>query len=610
MAASRHSTAADELPTAPLEVFDEIPAGKTVALGVPDDDHESRSFESLVLDRYRLRRQLGSGGFGVVWEAHDEQLQRLVAVKQIGGSARRHKRAQREALAAARLSHPNVAQLYELATDGNATYLISELVCGTDLAELLDEGDLSDRDVAKIGIAICEALQHAHGRGVVHRDVKPHNIMVLDRFDADAGIAKLMDFGVARLAQAEPLTGTGDVVGTLAYMAPEQAAGRTAGTAADVYALGLTLYEAWAGENPARAEGAAETVRRIGRGLPSLKTLRPDLPPELVGVVDGVLAVKPQMRPGCEELKEALLEAADDLDDSNSAIRARGGDALFGGLMPAVPAWAGRAAYAGALAALTAIAASGLHIDLPLSAAVLATGAGLVALVLPRLTWLGLAFGVVFLSASGAGGRPGQALVLALALALPIIAMPATKRLWPLPALAPLLGLAGMATVFVGVAGIVRGAWRRATIGAIGAIWLELVSVASQRDLVGPVPASSTGLSSWQGSAGDALHQAIWPLLRLEVGLLAGCWAVFAALLPIVVRGRSLAFDVVAAVLWSAALAVSQREILKLAAGTPVSTGRGGAVLLAALAVGALGALHAARAARRHRVAGHADQAS
>lgn len=603
MAASRHSTAADEAPTAPLEVFCEKVSGETVPIGVPDGEHESGSFESLVLGRYRLRRQLGSGGFGVVWEAYDEQLQRLVAVKQIGGSARRHKRAQREALAAARLSHPNVTQLYELATDGNVTYLVSELVHGTDLAQLLDEEDVSDRDVAKIGIAICEALQHAHGRGVVHRDVKPQNIMVLDRFSVDAGIAKLMDFGVARLAQAEPLTGTGDVVGTLAYMAPEQAAGQMAGSAADVYALALTLYEAWAAHNPVRAEGAAETVRRIGRGLPSLGSLRPDLPPELTDAIDAALAVKPHARPGCEELKEALLETADDLDDSNSVIRARGGDALFGGLMPVAPAWVGRIAYAGAIAALTALGAGALDVELPVSGAMLVVLAGLSALFLPRVAWLGLAFGVVFWSASGTVGRPGQALVLALALALPVVALPAAKRLWALPAGGPLLGLAGIPAVFVGIAGIVRGAWRRAMLGAIGAIWLEVVAVASQRDLAGPVPVSSTGLSSWQGSAGDALHQAIWPLLTPEVGLLAACWAAFAVLLPIVVRGRSLTFDVVTAVLWSGALAVSQREILELGGNVWVSADRGGAALLAALVIAALGALHVARATRGRRVA-------
>jgi len=154
-----------------------------------------------VLDRYRLARRLGAGAFGVVWLAHDERLDRAVAVKRIV----KHDeavavRARREARAAARLGHPGIVALYESGDDEEAVYLVSELVRGRTLGELMREGALSDRDVLVIGVALCDALAHAHARGVVHRDVKPGNVMVPDQPHEGAGVAKLTDFGVARIA--------------------------------------------------------------------------------------------------------------------------------------------------------------------------------------------------------------------------------------------------------------------------------------------------------------------------------------------------------------------------------------------------------------------------
>ena len=135
-----------------------------------------------VLDRYRLVRQIGSGGFGVVWLAEDERLERAVAVKRIAmHDDAVAARAEREARAAARLSHPGIVALYESGRDDEAVYLVSELVRGRTLAELMRDGELSDRDVLRVGVALCDALAHAHGRGVIHRDVKPGNVIVPDR---------------------------------------------------------------------------------------------------------------------------------------------------------------------------------------------------------------------------------------------------------------------------------------------------------------------------------------------------------------------------------------------------------------------------------------------
>src|SRR5215208_2915611 len=216
----------------------------------------------VVLGRFRVTDRIGSGGMGTVYRAFDERLQRHVAIKEIQVSDRR--RAIREAQAVARLNHSNVVTLYELGSHGNRAVLVSELVDGPTLDELARSGALTDRGVAEAGTGVAAALAHAHARSVVHRDLKPQNIVVGD--DGTGGRrAKLMDFGIARIAGAPTLTATGEVVGTLSYMAPEQAEGHDAGEPADVYSLALTLYECWAGEHPVAGTTPAETARRIGR---------------------------------------------------------------------------------------------------------------------------------------------------------------------------------------------------------------------------------------------------------------------------------------------------------------------------------------------------------
>ncbi|MDX6681782.1 MAG: eukaryotic-like serine/threonine-protein kinase, partial [Solirubrobacteraceae bacterium] len=179
----------------------------------------------IVLGRYRLVRRIGAGGMGVVYLAHDERLEREVAVKRIAIELDPDARGEREALAAARLSHPGIVALYESGRDEDAVYLVSELVRGRTLAQLIAAGDLSDRDVVRIGVTLCDALEHAHARGVIHRDVKPSNVICPESPEDGAGVAKLTDFGIARMADGDVLTRTGDVIGTLAYMAPEQARG-------------------------------------------------------------------------------------------------------------------------------------------------------------------------------------------------------------------------------------------------------------------------------------------------------------------------------------------------------------------------------------------------
>ncbi|HEX9968203.1 MAG TPA: serine/threonine-protein kinase [Solirubrobacterales bacterium] len=272
---------------------------------------------SLVLDRFLIERRIGSGGFGVVYEAWDGRLERSVAVKAIESRGEARRRVLREAQAAARLNHPGIVTLYEMGEEDGNALLVTEMVEGGTLATLSADAALSDRAIAEIGADLCEALDHAHARGVVHRDVKPQNVLVDDR-DGEPR-AKLMDFGVARLADAAALTAPGDVVGTLAYMSPEQAEGRPAGPEADVYSLALTLYECWGGENPNRRSTPAATARAIGARPRSLRRLRPDLPRELCDTIDACLERRPGRRPGLEELGAAIEDSLDDLADQVSS---------------------------------------------------------------------------------------------------------------------------------------------------------------------------------------------------------------------------------------------------------------------------------------------------
>jgi serine/threonine protein kinase len=267
---------------------------------------------SVVLNRFLIERRIGSGGFGVVYEAWDGRLERTVAVKAIESRGEAGRRVLREAQAAARLNHPGIVTLYEMGEEGGNALLVTELVDGSTLAQLNAGGTLSDREIGEIGADLCEALDHAHSRGVVHRDVKPQNVLVGEEGEPRA---KLMDFGIARLADAASLTAPGDVVGTLAYMSPEQAEGRAAGPEADVYSLALTLYECWGGENPNRRATPAATARAIGGRQRPLRRLRRDLPQELSETIDAALSRRPSRRPALEELGTAIEESLEFLAD-------------------------------------------------------------------------------------------------------------------------------------------------------------------------------------------------------------------------------------------------------------------------------------------------------
>jgi eukaryotic-like serine/threonine-protein kinase len=605
------------------------------APATPARDDSGGERVSLVLGRYRLERRLGTGGFGAVWLAHDEKLDREVAVKAVPRSGPHDARAEREAIAAARLNHPGIVTLYETGSDADGHYLVSELVRGATLADLESSGALSDRDVVRIGLALADALAHAHERGVVHRDVKPQNVIVPDRPESPAGVAKLTDFGIARLADDDAVTRTGDVVGTLAYMAPEQARGEHVTAAADTYALGLVIYEALSGINPIRGAGAAETVARIGERIPPLRRARRDLPADVCDAVDAAVRARPEDRIAPSELGAVLLVALPDVADEPGVVgggtlesatrvvdatrrlaRERGAlrpdldPRLRARLEPLDPRLApptaiqeepaprrgitlpGRAVGAVAGGALTLVAVD--RLDGLAGGELLSTGqtpvaiAGAVALALfvfPRLAWLAAAAAMFAWVAEGA---PGLALLLAAAL-LPVpFLLWRSGWSWSLSAGATLLGLVGIGGAWPAVAGQVRGIWTRAALGALGAWWLLLAEhLLDERLLLGrgasgerfPDPAA------WRDSVVDVWTRVVEPILTGPTLALCAVWAVAAAVLPLIVRGRTAAIDMVAAAGWAIALGVATGA-LATAAGVPDPRGLvAGALVAGAAAV-------------------------
>ncbi|MGZ4319186.1 MAG: protein kinase domain-containing protein [Gaiellaceae bacterium] len=273
------------------------------------------STSELVAERYRPLRPLGSGGSGSVWLARDERTGLEVALKIVPREGKAATRAEREALAAARLRHERCLRAYALERDSRNVYIAYEYVPGQTMRQALRAGDLNDADSVEAAAQVLEALAHAHGRGVVHRDVKPSNVLVAE---GGAVSIRLLDFGLAQLADEEQLTATGDVPGTLAYVPPERLQGEPGEPAADVWAVGVMLWEALAGWHPFWNGSLLETARRIESGAAPLVSVRPDLPKTLCALVDRMLSLNPAARP------PAALLAGDIRDALAERVRRRG----------------------------------------------------------------------------------------------------------------------------------------------------------------------------------------------------------------------------------------------------------------------------------------------
>ncbi|MFE1437946.1 serine/threonine-protein kinase [Streptomyces sp. NPDC058739] len=279
----------------------------------------------LVAGRYRLLSKLGHGGMGTVWRAKDETVDREVAVKEPRvpdhlperERANAFERMRREARAAARLDHPAVVNVHDVAVVDGQPWIVMELVQGRSLGAALQEGTLGAREAAKVGLDVLGALEAAHAAGILHRDVKPDNVL-LGRHDR----VVLTDFGIAQIEGETNLTDTGGFVGSPEYIAPERVLGQRPGPASDLWSLGVVLYAATEGVSPFRRSNTPATLQSVLNATPA--------PPAsaqgpLADVINGLLQKDPAHRPGAGQVR-ALLEAAANPPAPTQVVTLSGGD--------------------------------------------------------------------------------------------------------------------------------------------------------------------------------------------------------------------------------------------------------------------------------------------
>jgi eukaryotic-like serine/threonine-protein kinase len=431
------------------------------------------STHELVLGRYRPVRPLGSGGSGSVWLACDERTGLDVALKIIAREGKAAARAEREAQAARRLRHERCVRAYDVGHDSSHVYIAYEYVAGRTVREKMRSEDLSDEAAVEIAAQVLDALAHAHRTGIVHRDVKPSNILL----EQGGEIAvRLLDFGLAQFDGADTLTAAGDVPGTLAYIAPERLAGAEATPESDVWAVGVLLWEALAGRHPFWGVPLQEVARAIEAGAPPLGTERRDLPRRLLAAVDGALARDPERRPRASAFASELRAAIRKAPAREKARRPRTSETPVTG--PRV--LANRVAPVGLAAVTALLGATLLPFWPPVLVAAIVVGAGLLAWLSPRA---GLA---VALAAPifPLGNLAEGAAVLYGGIALGVLALGWRDPRFALvfasgPLLAP-LGLLALVPLVVQPA---RGAVRRAAQAVLAVLAATLVAASSGDEL-------------------------------------------------------------------------------------------------------------------------------
>ncbi|MFJ5828672.1 serine/threonine-protein kinase [Streptomyces sp. NPDC093089] len=273
-------------------------------------EHSQSTGEGLLLaGRYRLGESIGRGGMGKVWRAHDEVLHRVVAVKELTAGrfvaeADRlvlHARTQKEARAAARITHPGVVTVHDVLEHDNRPWIVMQYVDGPSLADAAKEaGTIEPREAARIGLHVVGALRAAHAAGVLHRDVKPGNVLL-----ARDGRVLITDFGIAAIEGDSTITRTGEIVGSIDYLAPERVRGGDPGPASDLWSLGATLYAAVEGTSPFRRTSPISTMQAVVTEEPP----HPDKAGPLAPVIVALLSKDPDRRPRADEAERMLLDA-------------------------------------------------------------------------------------------------------------------------------------------------------------------------------------------------------------------------------------------------------------------------------------------------------------
>ena len=487
---------------------------------------------SLVLDRYRPLRPLGRGGSGSVWLAHDERTGLEVALKIVPKEGKRAARAAREMEAASRLRHERCVRAYDFGADPGHVYIAYEYVRGRTLREVLRTGELAGAAAVETAAQILDGLAHAHRRGIVHRDVKPSNVLVEDEVEV---AVRVLDFGIAQFDEADTLTAVGDVPGTLAYISPERLSGAEATVRSDVWSVGVILWEALAGSHPFWGVPLPEVASTIAGGAPPLSARRPDLPRRLLAAVDSALALDPARRPTAAQLAAELREAYVALPERarrprpEPRARRRAATGPRVSVAPRV-ALRRRLPTAGLAAVATALGGALLPFWPPGLLAAFALLAGLVTLRAPR-AGLALALAApVFPLGNLAQGAAVVYGALALAwLALCWRDARAGLTFWIGPLLAPI----GLVALLPLVVQPVRGLWRRAVQAAAGLLAAAAVAGLGGNALpLAGDPIGDLGLTGSE-SPTDVLR-ALATVLRSspELGTTALAFAVVAVLLP------------------------------------------------------------------------------
>ena len=275
----------------------------------------------LIAERYELEEVVGTGGMSSVYRAHDRLLERDVALKvlhqQFGEDGDHVERFRREARAVARLSHPNIVTVIDRGEQDGRQFIVFEYVAGENLKSLIErEAPLREQEAVRLALEIARALAFAHQQGLVHRDVKPQNVLL-----NDDGRAKVTDFGIARSLDVQHgMTQTGTVMGTSDYIAPEQARGSKSSVGTDVYSLGIVLYELLTGELPFRGENfVAVAMQHINQPVPSVREVRPDVSPRLDAAIQRAMAKDLRKRFSSMDEFAAELEACLVEPDANGA---------------------------------------------------------------------------------------------------------------------------------------------------------------------------------------------------------------------------------------------------------------------------------------------------
>ena len=486
---------------------------------------------ALVLDRYRPLRPLGRGGSGSVWLARDERTGLEIALKIVPREGKRAARAMREMEAASRLRHERCVRAYDFAGDDGHVYIAYEYVRGRTLREAIRRGELGDGDAVEAAAQVLDGLAHAHRRGIVHRDVKPSNVLLEEHQEV---AVRVLDFGLAQFDDADTLTAVGDVPGTLAYISPERLAGADATASSDVWAVGVMLWEALAGTHPFWGVPLPEVASAIAGGAPPLSARRGDLPRRLLAAVDGALHVDPARRPAASqlaaELRSAFVAVREPRDRRPRSARRPAPTARKP--RPAAPPLplARRIAPAGLTAVATLVGGSLLPFWPAPVLALLSVAAGLAALRAPRL---GLAIALAA-PVFPLGNVAQAAAVVYGALALGWLAVTwRDARAGLLFALGPVLASVGLLPLVPLAVQPARGAWRRGLHAGAGVMAAAAVAGLAGRPLpLTGATVGSLGLAESERPT-DVLH-ALQVVLRANPGLAttALALALVAVLLP------------------------------------------------------------------------------